>query len=129
MPTNLPYNSSDYEPPAPELRVAISLPGVQGQSSVEVVRGLCDTGADITCLPSDLVERLGLIEVDEVEVAPYDGPSELKPLYAARLEVEGRQPRIARVVAVNGGGAILGRDLLNLLRLELHGPAGTLVLH
>ncbi len=40
---------------------------------------LCDSGADITCLPAYVVQRLGLIEVDEVEVGGSYGATEIKP--------------------------------------------------
>ena len=33
--------------------------------------------ADLTCLPKSVVEKLGLIEMDEVKVAPYDSPPQV----------------------------------------------------
>lgn len=104
------------------LRLAVSVPGEEGLSPPEGISALCDTGADLTCLPRRVVEKLRLMEVDEVEVAPYDGPPEVKPVYAAHLKVEEVLSRTARAICIDGDDAILGRDLPNLLRLELDGP-------
>ena len=98
-------------------------------ASPHQLRGLCDTGADLTCIPRHVVEELGLFEVDEVEVAPYDGPSEVRPIYAARLRVMGGPYQIVRVIAVDGDKALIGRDLLNALRVEFDGPADTVVVY
>lgn len=129
MATSYPYNTSDYEPPAPVLRVAISAPRPEGPSSSEEVWGLCDTGADLTCLPRSIAEKLGLIEVDEVRVAPFDGPPQRRPLYAAHLKIADAPGRIVRVLCLNRDETILGRDLLHSLRLDLNGPTQTLGLH
>jgi len=124
--TTYPYNTSDYEPPAPVLRVAISAPRPDGVSSVEEVWGLCDTGADLTCVPRSIAEKLGLLEVDEVRVAPFDGPPQRRPLYAAHLKIAHVPGRIVRVLCLNREETILVRDVLNFLRLDLDGPMQTL---
>lgn len=115
--------SSRYEPPAPALPTLISAPaGNTASPTVEVV-ALCDTGADTTCLPTDLVADLGLVEVDEVRVQPYEGEPVTEPLYAALLRVGDSYSQITRVISVDSSDIILGRDLLNSMRLDLDGPS------
>lgn len=122
MSLTFPY-SAEYEPPAPVLTIQVSVPrGTMAPSAVEELQALCDSGADLTCLPASVIERLRLVEVDEVEIAGFDGPARLKPLYSARLQVAGTYSRIVRVVPTTLGGALLGRDVLNSLHLELDGP-------
>src|SRR5271157_4809290 len=86
--------STQHEPPAPVLTVAVSVPSDLAKPTVEM-SALCDSGADLTCLPADVIERLGLLEVDEVEIAGYDGRTKLRPLYAARLHCLGLGSRPA----------------------------------
>ena len=117
--------SRDYEPPAPIVPTRISVPVGNTGRAVDVV-ALCDTGADITCVPREMVADLGLVEVDEVRVQAYEGEPVVKPLYAALLGVGGSYSQIVRVISFDGSDAILGRDLLNSLRLELDGPSQVL---
>ena len=122
MPETVPY-SNHYDPPAPVLRTLVSVPEDGTGSSAEEVVALCDTGADITAVPTDVIARLGLAEVDEIQVEPYEGEPMTKPVYAALVQLPGLTPQIARVIPVDGQDAVLGRDLLNSLRLELDGPS------
>ena len=119
MPETFPY-SNHYDPPAPVLRSLVSVP--EGGTAVEVV-ALCDTGADITVVPADVIATLGLAEVDEIQVEPYEGEPVTKSVYAAVVQLPGLGSQIARVIPVDSQEAILGRDLLNSLRLELDGPS------
>jgi len=101
----------------------VSVPeGGTGSFTVEVV-ALCDTGADITVVPADVIASLGLAEVDEIQVEPYEGEPVTKSVYAAVVQLPGLGSQIARVIPVDSQEAILGRDLLNSLRLELDGPS------
>jgi len=114
--------STEYDPPAPVLTVAISLPVGAAAQRTEQISALCDSGADLTCLPAYLIEALGLLEVDEVQVEGYDGSTQIKPLYAARLSLPDSHSHLVRIVPTSSGEALLGRDVLNSLRLELNGP-------
>ena len=119
MPETFPY-SNHYDPPAPVLRSLVSVP--EGVTAVEVV-ALCDTGADITVVPADVIATLGLAEVDEIQVEPYEGEPVTKSVYAAVVQLPGLDSQIARVIPVDSREAILGRDLLNSLRLEMDCPS------
>ena len=74
-------------------------------------------------VPADVIASLGLAEVDEIQVEPYEGEPVTKSVYAAVVQLPGLGSQIARVIPVDSQEAILGRDLLNSLRLELDGPS------
>ncbi len=110
------------------VRLSVSLPLADDSRPTEELWALCDTGADLSCLPDVLVRTLELLEVDVISVAGYDGAPETKPVYAARLQSPGLVDRIVRVVAIAHVYGIVGRDLLNSVRLQLDGPRETLTL-
>ncbi len=126
MPRAFPYNSTGYEPPAPVVQLSVSVPGSGESRLSRELWALCDTGADLSCLPNDLVRNLGLVEVDEVTVAGYDGVRRVRSLFAVEIQVAELAPQVMRVVAINPSFAIVGRDLLNLICLNLDGPNETL---
>jgi predicted aspartyl protease len=85
-----------------------------------VVTMLVDTGADGSVLPRGIVEKLGLVPAGDIRVAGVSGALVVVSAYRCVIVVDG-QPIEARVVAV-GEEAILGRDVLEHLVVELDGP-------
>lgn len=114
-----PYAS--LEPPCPELPVRIASP--DGERGV-LLPALVDTGADLSVLPLSLVRVLALPLVGEVRLQGFGGGEQPWPLYAAEVQVESLRD-IFQVLAF-GSEALLGRDVLNHLRLVLDGPRLTL---
>jgi len=85
-----------------------------------------DTGADVTAIPSEAVSRLSLELTGELTIAGYDDQPERVPIYAVWIALpDGRQVRL-NVVAIARSNVLLGRDVLNSLRLLFDGPALTL---
>ena len=116
------YERNLYNPPAPVLPVtALRPPGGRSSPSRELF-ALCDTGVDISCIPLRIVSELALAHVGEVEVAPYEGPTKIKPVFAVALAVPGIASRVFRVFPTDAEETILGRDVLNYLRIQLDGP-------
>jgi hypothetical protein len=79
------YDAENFEPPAPVAYVTLRNPATGVLLSD--VPMLIDTGADITVLPSDAVDRLGISaeENSEFEVQVFDG--EIKRLKLAKVEL------------------------------------------
>jgi hypothetical protein len=117
------YDAENYNPPAPVAYVTLRNPATG--AVVSNIPMLIDTGSDTTLLPSDAVEKLG-VKVDEdagFEVQVFDGDT--KFLRIVKLEVlvldktfKGDYLLIDRPIG------ILGRNILNHVRLLFDGPRG-----
>ncbi|HUO11002.1 MAG TPA: hypothetical protein VM008_22065 [Phycisphaerae bacterium] len=84
-----------------------------------------DTGADITVVPDTAVDSLRLVEygsriVHVVNHAPYEAPT-----YRADVDVEGIQFKSLQVVGHHKPYVLIGRDILNQLKLIADGPNET----
>ncbi len=113
------YDRNVY-PPAPviDIRIFPSLGPALGQP----LRAKLDTAADISCIPADLVEQLGLLPVRTVPVEGYDGIQEMVYTYTITLEVAAIQFHHLEVVSIPEEYALLGRDVLNNFYVQLNGP-------
>jgi predicted aspartyl protease len=116
------YDAENFEPPAPVAYVTLRNPATGAWLSD--VPMLIDTGADATLLPISAVEQLGIyIEDSDFEVQVFDG--ELKRLKLAKLElyVLGKK-FVGEYLLVDRPIGILGRNILNNIRILLDGPRG-----
>ncbi len=117
----LEYDSKNYDPPAPVAYVTLRNP--QNGSVIPNIPLLIDTGADATLLPLSAVKKLGVeIEVDsEFEVQVFDG--ETKLLRVARLDLLVFNKTFkGEYLLIDRPEGILGRNILNHIRLLLDGP-------
>ena len=116
------YNQS-IDPPAPFISIVVAHP--LRSTSEQQVMAKIDSGADITALPMNVVQQLNLPTNHFLEIAGYDNQVVSLPVYDTRLTLAHIRVRL-ETVAISENHAILGRDVLNLLRLMLDGPALTL---
>jgi hypothetical protein len=116
--------SSDYVPPAPVLEIRLALPGES--FAVGPLTALLDTGADANIVPLRHIQPLGAqIEDRRYLRSPW---GERRPVYTYLLDIEVaglRLPSIEVVADETGDEVVVGRDVLNRLRITLDGPAGT----
>jgi predicted aspartyl protease len=117
---HVPY-SAKFSPPAPVLPVGIG--GIGPGAPTAMVHMLVDTGADCTMIPTHVAEALALPLVDRVDVHGVGGTAHAH-VYAAHVRIAGLR-EVVRLVAL-GDEALLGRDLLNRLTVELDGPGETI---
>ena len=113
------YNTSN-EPPAPYLSIVVSNPLVP--TDQQTIQAKLDTGADITALPTWLIEKLGLIQAYWLKIEGY---GRLIPAYKGMVEIL-LTPLYLEIIPYDEEYALLGRDALNTLRLLLDGPSQTL---
>ncbi len=116
-----PYDGRD--PPAPILPVRVGPPG---EAPAVLLAGLVDTGADISTVPEVIARELRLPPTGRIGVEGVDGTVRRVTVYAAEVETEAGSELVE--VAGVGTEPLLGRDLLNLLTIVLHGPSQMLEL-
>jgi predicted aspartyl protease len=108
-------------PPAPF--VSIRLASLADRSEPVAVPAKIDTGADLTVIPVRLVEQLQLMPAGEIEVESYDGRRATLRAYDVNLHIDQLSLPGLLVIAFSEDYVLLGRDVLNRLRVLLDGPA------
>lgn len=115
-----------YEPPAPIARVIVSNPAT-GQSTTDVPM-LIDSGADVTLLPATVANSLGLKVEGEQMLEAFDGGKSGAPIVSTTV-VWGKFTFKGQYVVGAYEVGVLGRDVLNNIRLTLNGPELAYIVH
>ncbi|MEM3549536.1 MAG: retroviral-like aspartic protease family protein [Candidatus Bathyarchaeia archaeon] len=110
--------SFNYNPPAPCLNVKFINP--TSTHSIELEAKL-DTGADITVLPQHAISELRLIPAGRLSVSSFDGREERKYTYFVNLQINNFKFPMIEAISAKRRDALLGRDILNLLKTILDG--------
>jgi predicted aspartyl protease len=97
--------------------VRIAAPG--GEEGV-LLLALVDSGADVTVVPESITAHAGLPVIRDVRVRGVGGVPKRLLVHAAEIEGAGKI-QFAEVVGL-GEETLLGRNVLNLWTLTLHGP-------
>jgi predicted aspartyl protease len=85
-----------------------------------------DTAADVSGLPQELVERLRLPPTRRVRTSTYRGEPTEARLHRGDLTVAGRRFTNVEWLPIGRPYALLGRNVVNDLVLELDGPRFTI---
>lgn len=112
--------SFDYNPPAPALKARLTKP--LSNNSIELKAKL-DTGADITVLPEHAVNELRLIPASRVSVSSLDGQEVFRYTYFIDIAFQKYKFPMIEVISARRRDALLGRDVLNMLKTSLDGKA------
>ena len=115
------YDESGYAPAAPVARVVVRHP--ESGATLADVPLLIDSGADATLLPRAVVAALGLPGTGErYDLVAFDGS--LSESEAVKAEVVFLNKTFqGRFLVVDAEIGVLGRNILNRVRLLLDGPA------
>jgi len=120
--SHYPY-STEYLPAAPVMEIGLGAPGTE--PSLGFLKALVDTGADATIVPIAHLRQIKAKKIDQATLRSQWGERRAVALYAVALEINQYRFDAIRVVGDEiGDEVILGRNLLNRLRLLLDGPAG-----
>ncbi len=118
--TTFPYDQS-YNPAAPICQISLSISS--SGRRVNLI-AMIDTGADASIVPIDSLRQIGARRVFEASLRSQWGERRRVYLYLVDLIVEDLTlPGVYVVGDELGNEVILGRDVLNRLRLLLDGPA------
>ena len=116
--------SHDYSPNAPSLDVTFI--SAEKQLALGPVVALVDTGTDITAAPIAYLEKILAPIAREAFVVPHWGARYAVSLFSVDVRIdEWTLPGVEVIGDTKGNEVILGRDVLNKLRLLLDGPAQT----
>ncbi len=115
------YDADQFDPPAPVAKVNLRHP-VTG-ASIPNVPMLLDTGADVTLLPREFIEQLGVTPVEDkvYEVEGFDGGTKLAEVVQLELVFLGRKFK-GQFLLIDLPMGILGRNILNAIVILLDGP-------
>jgi len=114
------YNRQ-VNPPAPFVQVSVSA-SAEGGPFLECPAQL-DTAADLSVVPSRMVQELQLEQLGEFPALGFGGHLMTMPTFLVRIQVRGLAPQVVEVFASPGEPyVLLGRDVLNRFRVTLDGP-------
>lgn len=115
------YDDSRFAPPAPVARVGLRHPD-RGEGIADVPMPI-DSGADATLLPESAVATLGIVGTGErYQLVAFDGTTSESEAIRADLIFMNRRFR-GRFLLIDAEVGVVGRDVLNHIRLLLDGPA------
>lgn len=121
-----PYNQDEY-PPAPYIEVVIS---PSWKTDVRILRkAKIDSGASLTVIPDNLVSRWNLQTRRKIRVRGYDGYASERYTYFADISVGSRRFETVEVTCSRRINILLGRDVLNQLRVMHDGPRQIVEIH
>lgn len=112
-----------FTPPAPVVEVVVQHPVNRRRRAI--LPALFDTGADVSALPALVIERLQLYEMHRMLVAGIDGKLQRVFTYGVHIHLPQSIQMPVEVIASGHEFVILGRDVLNQLKIQLDGPALT----
>lgn len=114
-----PYDQT-YDPAAPVCRISLYVPATGQRVNVDAI---IDTGADATIVPVRYLRQIAARRTFEATMRSQWGERRRVYLYLVDLQLETLTlPGIYVVGDDQGEEIILGRDLLNRLRIILDGP-------
>ena len=117
-----PYLDTHY-PPIPALEIRMGYPG--GTLDLGPLMAIVDTGADGTLVPQWLIDEIEAPFIDDVRIRSHWGEWRNVQLFTVDLGIgKLRLPAVEVVGDEQGEEIILGRNVLNRLKLLLDGPAG-----
>lgn len=112
-----------YYPSAPALEIRLGYP--EESLKLGPFVAMLDTGADGTLVPQAWIDELGAPFVDDIRIRSHWGEWRNVQIFTVDLGVGPlRLPAIEVLGDETGDEIVLGRNVLNKLRLLLDGPKG-----
>lgn len=116
-----PYDTR-YEPPFPAM--PISLVNKEESLTISVENALLDTGADGTLVPIAHLQEILAPALTDARIRSHWGEWRIVQLFAVNIEFGDLSlPNVFVIGDEQGEDVILGRNVLNKMRLLLDGPS------
>lgn len=116
-----PYDSN-YQPPFPAVQVALY--NREEELRTSAVSALLDSGADASLVPIVFLRDIVAPALMDTRIRSHWGEWRAAQLFVVDVEIENiKLPGIFVVGDEQGDEIVLGRDVLNKLRIFLDGPA------
>jgi predicted aspartyl protease len=116
------YDSHRYRPPAAVfqgIEIANPFNGLMKRCEVAKI----DTGADISVIPQELIQSLNLQPSTLVQISNWAGEIHEESGYVVTMRFDRFVFDNIEVIGCGRSDALVGRDVLNRLRLELDGKS------
>jgi predicted aspartyl protease len=113
------YNTT-HQPPAPILEVTVSNPYNPEVDGIPK-EALIDSGAFMTAIPEDFIDKLRIFPAGEVSTRGYKEGEQTHRTYFVDVSFNGFSFPNTEVMAVKRKNVLIGRDILNQLKLILDG--------
>ena len=121
--TSFPFNN-DYDPPAPSCHVLIS--ATRRKLTIGPFPAMLDTGADGTLVPQKYLEEIGATRTFEMGLRSQWGERWVVYLYLVNLRIgDIALPGVFVVGDDQSNEIVIGRNILNQLKISLDGPQQT----
>jgi len=115
------YNAN-YNPPIPVCQIYLGAAGKEPK--LGPLEAIIDTGADITIIPQDYLLQTGAKKISQGRARSLWGDTKDVNVYAVSLSLNGQHVAALQVLADERNEEIvLGRTILNRLKIILDGPA------
>jgi predicted aspartyl protease len=115
-----PYDADNFQPPALVVDVELVHPNAKDKRRV-TKKAQIDTGADGSVIPATLRDDWDLNKADDVITVDCHNRRTSEPTYNIRIVVNGLVSKIVEVTLVDGEDVLLGRDILNELKMCANG--------
>ncbi len=115
------YDSVHFNPPAP--LALVTLRNTETDATCSDIPMLIDSGGDVTLLPRNAAEFIGLQSLPDkgYELAAFDGSLTVAPVVLAEMIFLGKSFR-GQFLLLDQEIGILGRNILNVIPILLDGP-------
>jgi predicted aspartyl protease len=113
-----PYDAEE-SPPAPMINCNVQNP-ISGIAK-ERQKAKLDTGASRTAIPEAWVDELNLMPADECTLYDFRGDAQVHQTYFVDIALNGNSYKWFEVVSAPRTNVLLGRDILNGMKVILDG--------
>jgi predicted aspartyl protease len=114
--------SADYTPAMPVCQIYLGAGGEE--PTYGPFEAILDTGADVAVISLNYLQQVGATRIRQGRARSVWGDSQMVGVYAVSLALNGLRFQALEVLAdADGDEIILGRFVLNRLKMVLDGPA------